>query len=141
MPTRADLLIVEDNALILQSVLRFLASRRLAVLTAPNGDEALGQLDDLTGLGALITDIRMPGAVNGVTLALAARRRFPGLPVLLITGFAPPDDLERALGADCRLLLKPFRPRRLLEEVDAMLGRDHTDQVAPGQAEAIARPA
>lgn len=123
MPTHPDLLIVEDNPLILKSLLTFLAPLRLSIAAATSGDEALGLLDSVSGLGALITDIRMPGAVNGVGLAAAARRRFPELPVLLMTGFAPPDDLELARHPGCRLMMKPFRARTLVSQVMDMLGR------------------
>lgn len=123
MPTHPDLLIVEDNPLILKSLLTFLAPLRLSIAAAASGDEALGLLDSVSGLGALITDIRMPGTVNGVGLATAARRRFPELPVLLMTGFAPPDDLELARHPGCRLMMKPFRARTLVTQVMDMLGR------------------
>lgn len=123
MPTHPDVLIVEDNPLILKSLLTFLAPLRLTIATAPNGDEAMGLIAGVSGLGALITDIRMPGTVNGVALALAAQRRFPGLPVLLMTGFAPPDELELARPPECRLMMKPFRARTLVAQVMEMLGR------------------
>lgn len=123
MPTHPDLLIVEDNPLILKSLLTFLAPLRLSIAAAASGDEALDLLDSVSGLGALITDIRMPGAVNGVGLAAAARRRFPELPVLLMTGFVPPGELELARPPGCRLMMKPFRARTLVAQVMDMLGR------------------
>lgn len=123
MPSHPDLLIVEDNPLILTSLLTFLAPLRLSIATAANGDEAMGLLASFSELGALITDICMPGAVNGVGLAMAAHCRFPGLPVLLMTGFAPPDGLELARHPGYWLMMKPFRARTLVAQVMDMLGR------------------
>jgi hypothetical protein len=108
MLTHPDLLIVEDNPFILTSLLTFLVPFLLA---------------SMSELGALTTDICVPGAVNRVGLAMAARRRFPGLPVLPMTGFAPPDGLELARPPGHRLMMKPFRARTLIAQVMDMLGR------------------
>jgi CheY-like chemotaxis protein len=128
MPSHPDLLIVEDNPLILKSLLAFLAPLRLRILTATNGDEAMQVLNGVPVLGALVTDIRMPGEVNGVGLALEARRRFPGLPILLMTGFASTADLDLARAPGCRLVMKPFRAKTLVGHVVDMLGRGEPAQ-------------
>jgi DNA-binding NtrC family response regulator len=129
MPTHPDLLIVEDNSLILTSLLTFLAPLRLSIATAANGDEAMGLLANTSGLGALITDICMPGSVNAVGLAMVARCRFPGLPVLLMTGFAPSDGLELTRHPGCRLMMKPLRARTLVAQVMEILGRQRLTEI------------
>ena len=56
----------------------------------------------------MLTDIRMP-LMDGIALALAAKRDFPDLPILLMTGFA--DQRERAKKLDAivdDVLTKPF---------------------------------
>ncbi len=70
----------------------------------------------------LVTDVAMPGA-DGLTLARLLRARFPGLPVLLMSGYA-----EVTLGQDLeaealRLLPKPFAPAELAAAVAEALRR------------------
>ena len=59
------------------------------------------------GVHILFTDVRMPGALSGVDLAWAARARWPGLPVLLATGYDEDAEL-RELGGTADLLAKPY---------------------------------
>ncbi|WP_431272633.1 ATP-binding protein [Dankookia sp. P2] len=115
------ILLVEDDA-----PLRLLGARLLergghAVLAADSAEAAL----DLVGAGAvpalLVSDVAMPGA-DGVELARRLRRRWPALPVLLLSGYAEAV-LDRDLGAEgFRFLDKPFGPPKLLREVAAALG-------------------
>lgn len=67
----------------------------------------------------LITDIRMPGARDGLWLLNETRRHFEDLPIIVITG-TPPEDCEfRA--ADV-VVIKPFHPDELLGEALELLG-------------------
>jgi two-component system, cell cycle response regulator CpdR len=79
------------------------------ITTAIDGGDALDRLNE--GQGAfdlLLTDIRMP-IMDGIALALAAKRDYPELTILLMTGFA--DQRERAKGLQAivaDVLTKPF---------------------------------
>jgi two-component system cell cycle sensor histidine kinase/response regulator CckA len=69
----------------------------------------------------LVSDVAMPGA-DGVELARRLRRRWPALPVLLLSGYAEAL-LDRDLaGEGFRYLAKPFGPAELLQGVAAALG-------------------
>jgi len=69
----------------------------------------------------LITDFAMPG-MNGAEFAARARDRLPDLPILVISGYADSEALERA-NASARILRKPFRADQLLAEVDGTLAQ------------------
>ncbi|MGE0178654.1 MAG: response regulator, partial [Sphingomonas sp.] len=74
-------------------------------IQAEDGAAALALLEQ--GVPDLMfVDFAMPG-MNGAALARAARERFPGLPIVFVTGFAESDQLEGAL-ADVPVLRKPF---------------------------------
>ena len=62
--------------------------------------------DDAPHFDLVLSDIHMPGTMNGIDLAEALRAREPGLPVILVTGYA--EELERTRGVDVRVLSKPF---------------------------------
>lgn len=62
--------------------------------------------DDAPHFDLVLSDIHMPGAMNGIDLAEALQAREPGLPVILVTGYA--EELERTRGVDVRVLSKPF---------------------------------
>lgn len=92
-----------------QLVARAIAMDGHETMTAEDGAEALEILVRNNGaFDLLLTDIKMP-VMDGIALALAARRDFPKLTILLMTGFA--DQRERASGLDAivhDVVTKPF---------------------------------
>ena len=78
--------------------------------------EALRILSENAAIDAVVTDYAMPGR-TGADLAAATEKLRPGLPVLLITGFAASGVLPK----DVPCLAKPFRRLELLEEVSRLL--------------------
>jgi CheY-like chemotaxis protein len=90
--------------------------------------EADGSAATLAAMGregglvdALIVDFAMPG-MNGVELVREARRLWPAIPVVFITGFADTAAL-RAYAASDELLEKPFRAAELAAKVAGALDR------------------
>lgn len=86
------------------------------VVEAGSGEEALAMIRAGRRADLLVTDHLMPG-MSGVDLARAARAARPGLPVLVVSGYA---EVE-ALAPDLPRLAKPFRPAELTERVDALM--------------------
>jgi DNA-binding NtrC family response regulator len=70
----------------------------------------------------LISDIGLPGSMDGQHLAQAGRRVRPGLKVLFITGYAGNTIIgeDGALGDDMRLMKKPFTMEALADTVATM---------------------
>lgn len=84
-----------------------------AVLGAGDGEEAVALLAEAEP-DLLLTDIRLPGAIDGWTVARRARAARPALPVFYVTGYsAEPVDLVPG----GRLIRKPFSPARLVETI------------------------
>jgi signal transduction histidine kinase/CheY-like chemotaxis protein len=69
------------------------------------GSEAAGAAGALH-FDLVISDIHMPGELNGIDLAEAVQAIVPAMPIILVTGYA--EELERARHADVRVLSKPF---------------------------------
>jgi DNA-binding NtrC family response regulator len=66
------------------------------VLEAANADQAVDVLDAAGDVSVLISDVRMPGAMDGLGLAAWARAKRPGLKVVLISGELPRSAAEAA---------------------------------------------
>ncbi|CAO3425965.1 ATP-binding protein [Azospirillum endophyticum] len=112
------LLLVEDDPIVGSMVAAALDEIGYAVLRAANAEEALALLSDGDQhIDILFSDVVMPGAMNGVDLAHAARRLRPGLPVVLTTGYS--EDIARIEGV--RVLPKPYRVGALAELLDTAL--------------------
>ena len=72
----------------------------------------------------LISDVGLPGGLNGRQLVEAVRRVHPQLPVLFITGYDESAALnDGRLGAGMSVMTKPFALADLVERVGSMLGR------------------
>ena len=110
------ILFVEDDDQIRAVGKMSLENAGYAVTTANNGDEALAWLEDNHfDIDMLISDVVMPGTLAGDQLVSQVLDTKPGLPVLLITGYAA------SVTIDYPVLLKPFRLNALLSTVNDLL--------------------
>ena len=82
----AKIIVVEDEFLIRLTLVEALNDEGFQVLEAETADAALPMLLDDRGIRLLVTDIQLPGALDGRALADAVRRQIPGLPVIFTTG-------------------------------------------------------
>ncbi len=105
----ARILLVDDEEPVRGFLKRGLELDGHQVATAVDGSDALERLtEEAGGFDVMLTDIRMP-IMDGIALALAAKRDFPDLPILLMTGYA--DQRERAKNLEVIIedvLTKPF---------------------------------
>jgi DNA-binding NtrC family response regulator len=108
-PTRV--LVVEDEFLIRISVSDHLRETGFAVVEASNGDEAISVLKAGVAFDVVFTDVRMPGATDGLGLLAYVRATQPGLPVVVTSGHLAPG-LAIAGGA-VEFLAKPCGLERL----------------------------
>ena len=118
MRTRQDMLglVVEDEFMLRLELAEELGRAGWRVVEAGSGEEALSLLD--TNPDFLITDIRLPGSVDGWDVAEAARRRSPHLPVIYVS--ANPIDNQRRV-PDSAFLGKPVDLQTLLQLCDALV--------------------
>jgi CheY-like chemotaxis protein len=115
------ILVVDDEPAILDLVQRVLRHADYNVITSRSGDSAWDAIErGQPKVDLLLTDIVMPGSMDGFTLADHAGRKYRKLPVLFMTGAVPEGDKKAAAMAKKGLLLrKPFSPRALIEFIDA----------------------
>jgi CheY-like chemotaxis protein len=111
-------LLVDDDLQVRVTVRRLLLDLGYAVLEAENGAEALDILEQTPGIQLLLSDIVMPGAIDGRQLARYARQSGEVAHILLMSGYAA----ESESPLDAPLLAKPFGKAELsaaLREIGA----------------------
>ena len=110
-------LVVDDEAAVRRFAVRVLQREGYAVIEAIDGAEALELIkQDSVSIDVVVSDIVMP-RLNGVELMQALAVSHPGLPVILMSGYATAALAELGIAAPCAIIAKPFVSDRLLEEV------------------------
>ena len=101
------ILFVDDEPNVLQGLQRMLRPQRAqwAMTFCTGGEEALRRLGE-EPFDVLVTDMRMPG-MSGAMLLTEARKRFPSLPGIVLSGQADQDSLAALRGVPHRFLSKP----------------------------------
>jgi PAS domain S-box-containing protein len=116
------ILLVEDNLDFRRLTLALLHSFGYRVLDAADAASALKVLDEHPEIELLLTDVVLPGPINGERLAAAARRSRPRLKVLYMSGYTENAILHHGrVDPGVQLLQKPFRKRDLAAKVRAVL--------------------
>jgi signal transduction histidine kinase/integral membrane sensor domain MASE1 len=128
-------LVVDDEPLLLQTAARLLTRLGYDVVTASDGREALDRLAE-GGVDALVTDVVMPGGMDGYQLADRAAEAHPGLGVLLTSGLAGSAPRE----APYPLLPKPYTMAQLAEGLRGVLEGPADSAMASGRRRRIDRP-
>ena len=112
------MLVVEDDPLIREFTVEALRDEGYDVIHTSSGEEALAWCKRQVA-EVLITDVRLPGEVDGWQIAERCREHDPALPVIYATGFSPvaPRPVPGSL-----LLQKPFHPDEIVRAVKDVTG-------------------
>ena len=116
------LLLAEDDADVRSVVRMQLAELGCAVVEAENGSEAADMVENIPAIALVISDVVMPGAMDGRALARFVRRFRPDLPMVLMSGFAESEFHTGGLDPDhdLPLLAKPFSRDKLLDALSPL---------------------
>ncbi len=126
---KGKVLIVDDEKDVRDSLKLCLESEKYNILEAENGEEAINTLkseDHLVSVGVILCDIRMP-KVDGLECIEYFRREAPGIPVIVVTGFADTEMAVSLLERGCKnYLVKPVDKDKLLDAVNKVVsaGKD-----------------
>ena len=119
------ILVVEDDDLVRTFVVGQIQSLGYVALSAVNADAALVIINSAQTIDLLLTDMIMPGSMNGRQLSDAARRRRPSLRVLFTSGYTENTVIHYGrLDAGVLLLAKPYRKSDLARMIRAALAAD-----------------
>ncbi|GAC1575818.1 MAG: hypothetical protein NVS3B5_07050 [Sphingomicrobium sp.] len=112
------MLVIDDDPTIRMLVGEILSDSGYAVIGSPDGAAGLLVLESNARIDLLITDVGLPGGMNGRQVADAARVNRPELKILFITGFAENAVIGRGrLDSGMFVLTKPFQMEMLAERV------------------------
>jgi signal transduction histidine kinase len=119
--TEGTVLVVEDNPEVAEVTVGLLEQLGYRTLFAGNAALALVRLREAGKVDLVLSDIVMPGGMNGIDLAGEIGRRHPGVPILLTSGYS---EAARAAEPRYAILRKPFELSDLIKAVgDAITKR------------------
>ncbi len=115
MTPQKQVLVVDDDRQVLRYLSEVLRDAGYDTVTCERYMDARSLLSS-TRPDMLLTDIRL-GAYNGLQLAIFAKNRHPGIPVVVLTGFEDPTLRDQAAASGATFLVKPVRREDLLAAV------------------------
>jgi PAS domain S-box-containing protein len=132
VPTAGDhelILVVEDDELVRSLTARLLEHLGYRTEQAENGEQALNRLAASPDIALVLSDVVLPGAMDGFALAKTCHERYPGVPIVLVSGY-PQDTLNEEDLGRWRLLQKPYSTQQLANFVNEAMheGRTHRPQ-------------
>lgn len=112
------ILLVEDDVLVRFMTAEILRDAGHVVLEAVDASEAIALISTGHPLDLVVSDVRMPGQMDGTSLTYAIKELRPGMPVVLISSHLEPG-VPHAADA---FLSKPYSPGELVDLVDQFVG-------------------
>jgi CheY-like chemotaxis protein len=117
----AVILVVEDEMLLRMRAVDMVEDAGYTSVEAVDADEAVAILESRSDIALLLTDIQMPGSMDGLKLAHTVRERWPPIRIILLSGQLRLADLE--IPADSRFFGKPIEAGEMIAQMQKMIGR------------------
>lgn len=114
----ASMLIVEDEAFIRDDLTDFFSDAGFEVFEAESADAAIEVMVANPTIRIVLTDVQMPGSMDGIRLAHYVRDRYP--PTLLVVASGAVRPAPGDLPADTLFFAKPFNPHAVLTAIQAV---------------------
>lgn len=122
-PSGARILIAEDQSDVLEVLVQILTRAGYLVTAAPSGDQAKDVFKADPDFDMLLTDIVMPGRLQGTMLAHELRELKPDLPVVFMSGYASEAVGDSDMRPEDIRLMKPVQKRDLLDAIEGLVSR------------------
>ena len=114
-------LLVEEEVTARAAVVDHLAAAGYEVVAVSDSDEALSVLQSRAGIGAVVTDAHVPGALDGHELARTVCERWPGIATIMTSGHSDPSSGPVPNGGE--FIAKPYLLEHLLPTLQRLLQR------------------
>ena len=119
--TPTHVLIVEDDALVQLELAAWMTELGLMPTTADNADEALKLLNSGAPIEILLTDVEMPGSMNGVALAKRVAEHWPPIKIVVLSGASATELSDLPQGS--AFVAKPFDHSKLWQALSRSSAR------------------
>ena len=113
------ILVVEDEPLVSMALVDDLEAEGFAVLEAANAALAIRLLESRDDIRVIITDVDMPGTMDGLMLAAAVANRWPPIRIIVVSGHRSVEITDIPDGSV--FYSKPYTPAKMIETVNEML--------------------
>ena len=113
-------LVVEDEMMLRMRVVDMVEDAGYVPVEAVDADEAMTILRSRSDIALMLTDVQMPGSMNGLQLAHAVREIWPPIKIILASGQLKLSDGDIPL--DSRFFGKPLQSDEIIAEMREMLG-------------------
>ena len=111
-------LVVEDEPIIRLGMVSSIEDAGYTVIEAASADEAISRLAQDSEVGVVVTDVDMPGSMDGIRLAHYVRNRWPPIQLLVISGKV--GVLPGELPDGARFMSKPYQEPALLNTIETL---------------------
>lgn len=116
---RPTLLVVDDEPLVADFVTEILEPEGFNIIAADSADAALSLLEkEDANIDILLTDIRMPGSMDGAQLANLVWQRWADMPIIVMSGYETPS--TASIKCKVRFLPKPWSIGQLIDAVNGV---------------------
>lgn len=117
-------LVVEDEMMLRMKVVDMVEDAGYTPIEAVDADEAMAVLQSRSDIVLMLTDVQMPGSMNGLQLAHAVHERWPPIKIILASGQLKLSGSDIPL--DSRFFGKPLQSEDVIAEMRDMLDRPET---------------
>jgi len=114
-------LVVEDEAIIRMMLVDELEYAGIAVIEADGADAAVAIMSNGATICAVVTDVRMPGTMDGLGLAAWMRHQAPRVPIIITSGVMTESECEAINPAIKRVISKPYSAKKVAGLVVALV--------------------
>jgi CheY-like chemotaxis protein len=113
-------LVVEDEMLLRMRAVDMVEDAGYTSVEAADADEAVAILESRSDIALMLTDVQMPGSMDGLKLAHAVRERWPPIKIILVSGQLKLENSD--IPADSRFFGKPLAVKEMIAELQSMIG-------------------
>lgn len=119
MPSRIVVLVVEDEPLVSMALADELELAGYEVLEAANAEKAVKLLESRDDIAMIVTDVDMPGSMDGLMLAAAVANRWPPVRIIIVSGHRNVEITDIPDGSV--FYAKPYRGEDIVRSMREML--------------------
>jgi CheY-like chemotaxis protein len=116
----AVILIVEDEMMLRMRAVDMVEDAGYTPVEAVDADGAVAILESRSDIALMVTDIQMPGSMDGLGLAHAVHARWPSIKIIVVSGRLMQPNIN--LPADSRFFGKPLESGEMIAQMRSMIG-------------------